>query len=273
VDGDRRWSASVSGVVALLAIATAAVLTAQCGSKSTSTNPPAAPSVPGTAPAPAPALYTLTGTVHDGPSGGPVPGATVTVTSGPNANASATADATGDYTITRLDGGTFTLHTAARGYIAADENVTVSGDARHDVTLQREAATAPVAQAQCDATLWIHLYDPRRLKVIADCRTITGIVMTQHHSDDGDVDMRVKPDPPSVELLNAANNGTMQVEAICQGRIKPDTPQAVVSCAGFTGSVMIPPLGAHVQVTGSYVLDTNHKWMEIHPVTSITMTQ
>jgi hypothetical protein len=147
----------------------------------------------------------------------------------------------------------------------------VSGDARHDVTLQREGATAPVVQGQCDAALWIHLYDPRRLKVIADCRTITGTVMTQHHSDDGDVDMRVKPDPPFVGMLNAANNGTMQVEALCKGTIKPDTPEATVSCGGFHGTVAIPAVGAHVQVTGSYVLDTNHNWMEIHPTTSITV--
>jgi hypothetical protein len=31
----------------------------------------------------------------------------------------------------------------------------------------------------------------------------------------------------------------------------------------------LPPVGAHAQVTGSYVLDTNHGWMEIHPISVI----
>jgi len=31
-----------------------------------------------------------------------------------------------------------------------------------------------------------------------------------------------------------------------------------------------PATGTRVQVTGSYVLDTNHGWMEIHPVSVVT---
>jgi hypothetical protein len=192
------------------------------------------------------------------------------VASGPDATKSATADTSGAYALPSLAAGAFTLHTAARGYLAIDENVTVSTNTRHDVTLQREPQPA-LAAPQCDARLWSHVYDPVRLKVVAPCESMTGVVATQHHSDDGDIDMRVVPDAPFAHLLNAANNGSLQVEAICQGKILPDTPAASVSCRDFTGSVTIPAVGAHVQVTGSYVLDTNHGWMEIHPTTTISV--
>jgi len=89
------------------------------------------------------------------------------------------------------------------------------------------------------------------------------------------MDMPLALDPPYTNLLNNGNTtslgGHLNVEAICQATIHPDVPAAVPACGSFHGSVFIPPAGAHVQVTGSYVLDTNHGWMEIHPATAITL--
>jgi hypothetical protein len=104
--------------------------------------------------------------------------------------------------------------------------------------------------------------------------TVTGTVDNEPHvSDDGDMDFHFVPDPQFQNLLNNANNGHLHVEAICQGAIQSDTPQASQSCGAFKGSIVIPPPGTHVSITGPYVLDTNHGWMEIHPVNAIVVTR
>jgi hypothetical protein len=123
---------------------------------------------------------------------------------------------------------------------------------------------------QCNADLWRHVYDPSRLKIFDACLSATGIITDEHFSEDGDADFRVALDPPYMHLLNTGNiknlDGHLQVEAVCQGKVTRD---AFAACAGFQGTLVIPPVGTHVRVTGSYVLDTNHGWMEIHPVSAI----
>src|SRR5260370_18229669 len=48
-------------------------------------------------------------------------------------------------------------------------------------------------------------------------------------------------------------------------------PDAKAACQGYTDQVTLPPVGSHVRIVGTYVQDTFHaKWMEIHPVTTIT---
>lgn len=133
------------------------------------------------------------------------------------------------------------------------------------------APSQPPAPA-CDPTLWNHVHDPSRLKIIDACRTVTGTVMAHHSNVDGDVDMQVALDPAFEALLNDSNrtnlHGWLQVEAVCQA---PVIRYAEAACAGFTGTVLIPADGTHVQITGSYVRDSNHGWMEIHPVSVITV--
>jgi len=44
------------------------------------------------------------------------------------------------------------------------------------------------------------------------------------------------------------------------------------ACQGYKDQVHLPPVGAHVRIVGTYVQDTFHaQWMEIHPVTRITV--
>jgi hypothetical protein len=133
--------------------------------------------------------------------------------------------------------------------------------------------TATVVQPQCDPSLWNNVYDPTRLKVMSPCMTITGTIINQHASDDGDIDMEFAVDPQYANLLNSANlaklSGNLNIEAICQAPIQPDTPQAVPACLGVPRILALAPVGTHVQVTGTYVLDTNHGWMEIHPISAI----
>jgi len=112
------------------------------------------------------------------------------------------------------------------------------------------------------------VYDPARLTVIDACKTVTGVITDHHENADGDIDVRLALDPPYVNLLNAGNisnlNGHLQTEAICQTKI--ENADAARACQGFNGSVVVPPDGTHVQVTGTYTLDKNHGWMEMHPI-------
>lgn len=126
------------------------------------------------------------------------------------------------------------------------------------------------AAPTCSASLETHVYDPSRLTVLNPCMTVTGTVdNVPHVSDDGDLDFHFVPDAQFANLLNSMSNGHLHVEAICQGPINSDTPQAVQSCGSYKNALVIPPPGTHVSVTGPYVLDTNHGWTEIHPVSVI----
>ena len=113
------------------------------------------------------------------------------------------------------------------------------------------------------------MYDSGRLQVLNPCMTLTGTVDdVPHVSDDGDLTFHFVPDPQFLSVVRLTN-GHIHVEAVCQGPIKSDTPQATQSCGAFKNSIPVPPPGTHVRVTGPYVLDTNHGWTEIHPVNVI----
>jgi hypothetical protein len=124
----------------------------------------------------------------------------------------------------------------------------------------------------CDQSLWDHVYNPSRLQVIDSCKTVTGIIDSIRTEADGDFHIRLKLDSQFSNLINSANikgqHGDMVVEPIC---INPVTQaDAISSCQNFRQNIGIPPVGSHVEITGSYVLDRQHGgWAEIHPVTSI----
>jgi hypothetical protein len=127
---------------------------------------------------------------------------------------------------------------------------------------------------QCSPTLWNRVYDPGRLQILDACRTVTGVIMDTHVSDDGDTVLPIAIDAAYVGLLNAENtaklNGWLQVEVVCQANARSNEIDAIRACQDFAGSVPVPPVGTRVQVTGTYVLDHNHGWTEIHPVSVLT---
>jgi hypothetical protein len=133
------------------------------------------------------------------------------------------------------------------------------------------AAPARPAQGGCDPALWRHVYSPDRLHVVSACMTVTGTVEEVRQEPDGDLHILLKPDDPS--LVNAVNasdeHGDLVLEPVCAGPVSQ--ADAVAACQGFTSGVSIPATGSRVQVTGSYVLDADHGWMEIHPVSRITV--
>jgi hypothetical protein len=222
------------------------------------------------------ATLLLSGTVTDGTSGGILPNVTINVADGPSAGKSTTSDRAGNYSIADMLPGTMTVVATAVSYQTTQNRVTLSGDTRVDFVLARVSpAVPPPATVQCDPLLWNHVHDVNRLQVRATCITVTGVVTDLHPNDDGDYDIRLAVDPAYSNLLNSGNisnlNGHLQTEAICQAPVQPTVTDAVRACTRFTGTVPIPAVGAHVQVTGTYVLDKEHGWMEVHPITLLTV--
>lgn len=125
----------------------------------------------------------------------------------------------------------------------------------------------------CDPALWRHVYHAYRLHVISACRTVTGTVEDVRQEPDGDTHILLKPDPQYAGLVNAGNieqeRGDLVLEPVCAGYVSQ--ADAVTACHGFTSTVRAVSVGDRIRVTGSYVLDADHGWMEIHPVSRITV--
>jgi len=98
-------------------------------------------STPAPTPTP-PSIFFVNGTVTDGTSHGILPNITVQIVSGTNVGKSAVTDSTGNYLMSGLSAGTFTLSVAAVSYQTTTQQVTLSANTRVDLALQR--VTPPV---------------------------------------------------------------------------------------------------------------------------------
>jgi hypothetical protein len=130
-------------------------------------------------------------------------------------------------------------------------------------------------QGICDQSIWNHVYQPARLRVVDPCITITGTITKIGLNPDGDTHILLAPDPQFLHYINNVNvkqlNGNLMVEAVCFHHIKRSLIDANAACQNYQSNIVIPPLHSHVQVTGSYVIDTETGgWAEIHPVSSIS---
>ena len=153
-----------------------------------------------------------------------------------------------------------------------------------NITVSAIPSPAPSTNAQCDDTLWDHVYNPQRLIVKQKCIAITGTTVDAtsgknadgvRHEADGDTHGWLKLDADFTNLLNAGNlsdeDGNMVFEIVCKYRVTQADAKAACPQT-YHNQVQLPPVGSHVRIVGTYVQDTNHaKWMEIHPVTSITV--
>jgi hypothetical protein len=150
---------------------------------------------------------------------------------------------------------------------------TSQSENNNNTPLPSTTTTTSTSGEQCDESLWNHVYNPGRLQVVEPCKTVTGIIESIKTETDGDYHIRLKPDPQFSNLINSANvngqYGDLVLEPIC---VNPVTqPDAISACQDFHQNISIPPIGSHVQVTGSYVLDNQRGgWAEIHPITSIS---
>lgn len=137
-------------------------------------------------------------------------------------------------------------------------------------TLQQVSGQAD-GSPQCDAAFWDRVYDPARLKVLDQCKVVTGVIEEQDANEDGDEHMLLKLDPGQEDLLTKRNikkkNGDLVIEVVCANPVTDK--KAVEACRGYSNPIKIPNIGDHVRVTGSYVNDTHNDWTEIHPVSRI----
>lgn len=131
------------------------------------------------------------------------------------------------------------------------------------------------------------MYHPYRLKVIKACLSVTGTVAHLQREDDGDLHVDLALPPDESHLLDQANysheGGQLVTEIVpadqpgcTPGQPPPLPPTAYRSpsynyglCTG--ADITTPAVGSEVEVTGPYVLDSDHGWMEIHPVWALTV--
>jgi hypothetical protein len=136
----------------------------------------------------------------------------------------------------------------------------------------------------CDMSLWEHVYHGRfasaqdRLPVINPCVTVSGMVVSARRETDGDWHIQLELDPEFSSLLNEVNlerqQGYLVLEPMCSNRVSQiDTIEEGV-CDTFHQTIFTPDLIGHrVAATGAHVIDREHGWTELHPVTSIVPVQ
>ena len=117
-----------------------------------------------------------------------------------------------------------------------------------------------------------HVYNPQRLHLLAACTRVTGTIAAVRAEADGDLHVLLRLDAGQERYVNAKNIGDEQgdlvLEPVC---VKAVTQaDAVTACAGYVNPLVVPAVGTHTAVTGAWVLDTDHGWLEIHPVASFS---
>jgi hypothetical protein len=144
------------------------------------------------------------------------------------------------------------------------------------------AATVPAATGAACRTgdPLANVYHPSRLRVIRPCVTVAGVIVAVRHEADGDAHVNVDLDPQYRGLVNDRNvsgeGGALVVEIVpadepgCSPGKPPKPASGTYDYGICTGAALVPPaVGARVEVTGPYVLDDAHGWMEIHPAWAI----
>jgi len=98
--------------------------------------------------------------------------------------------------------------------------------------------------------------------------------MNARAEPDGDWHIRLDLDAEYRSLLNQTNlekqQGYLVLEPICSNHVsQTDTLEEGV-CDGFSQNIFATTFVGHrVAATGAYVIDRQHGWTELHPVTSI----
>lgn len=138
----------------------------------------------------------------------------------------------------------------------------------------------------CDDSLWAHVYNRERLVEQEPCVTVTGVKRDAtkgkekdgcRREADGDLHCWLRLDPlqnsrqPLIGRKNIEDQeGNLVFEPMCQHKVtQADTIKSQVCKNWNQDNLFDAPVGEHLRITGAFVLDKQHGWYEIHPVTSI----
>ena len=183
-------------------------------------------------------------------------------------------------------GGPVTITPAPTATAAAAQASTTSASTSAATTAPTAVPPSPLppAASGCrSGNPLANVYHPTRLQVLSPCAIVTGTVALEHNDEaDGDYHINVMLDPQFAGLINAENTkqegGALVVEVVpadepgCVVGQPPKPATGTYDYGTCTGAdIPPPPIGAHVQVVGPWVLDTDHGWREIHPAWSITV--
>jgi len=141
------------------------------------------------------------------------------------------------------------------------------------ITRPGRAASQPIFTdtAECDQQFWDRTYNPSRLQVIQRCISVTGTVEEVGANSDGDYHMLLRLETGQENLLKRKNmknkKGRLVLEIVCANPVQEK--KVGTTCNGFSNPLPLPKIGDRIKVWGSYVIDTNNGWAEIHPVTKI----
>ncbi|GAC1424619.1 MAG: hypothetical protein NVS1B13_15860 [Flavisolibacter sp.] len=120
----------------------------------------------------------------------------------------------------------------------------------------------------CNQHYWSYVYNPARLEIVDKCKTVTGIIEESSPNEDGDQHMLLRLDKGQEHLVNEKNlnkkQGDLVIEAVCANKVL--RRKVGNTCEGYINKILIPQVGQHVSVTGSYVIDSHNGWAEIHPI-------
>ena len=120
----------------------------------------------------------------------------------------------------------------------------------------RSKPTTNAVACRAPSDVLAGVYHPYRLRVLAGCQLLGGIVRAVRHEQDGDVHLDVATDAPYAFLLNSVNRSA-QGDAL-----------VVEFMARDGGHLPLPSVGDHLTMTGVWVNDADHGWNELHPVWS-----
>lgn len=158
---------------------------------------------------------------------------------------------------------------AARGCVG-----TPSQPANVSPTAAISATPAPATATPTEVCHGLaHVYNPGRLHVLASCVSVRGVIISARQEPDGDLHVLLKVDadqrdPRGGRFTNGVNDakqgGDLVLEPVCVAPVIQ--PDAVSACASYRNPLVVPPRGAYVVVTGPWVLDAPHGWLEIHPL-------
>jgi hypothetical protein len=131
-----------------------------------------------------------------------------------------------------------------------------SGDAGVATTPGEErvcAITETEKPLTCDPNLWTKTYAPWRFRKYSDCELGGGTLQEVWQSEDGDLDMTVRPNSGATL---AAGQTLMMVEVPCQFPTTQELPKA--SCGNMFQNGVHVAAGMRIRFAGPRVADWNH---------------